>query len=236
MSPELLSAHQVENTMMAEDVSAASIDEVTSTEENGHRLQLRLKRLFDIACSLVGLLLLSPFLILVALFVRLSSPGPIIYKSLRIGQDNKPFYMFKFRTMVNNADLMREELARQNNLEDGLFKLKDDCRVTPLGSFLRKYSIDEFPQLLNVLAGNMSLVGPRPYVPEESQLFTYPYSMRFKVLPGMTGPWQISGRSNLSFSEVCNLELAYVLHWNFLKDLSILFSTIPAVLLKRGAY
>jgi lipopolysaccharide/colanic/teichoic acid biosynthesis glycosyltransferase len=199
-------------------------------------VQLRLKRLFDLLCASIGVLLLSPLLLLLAICVRLSSPGPIIYKSLRIGQDHKPFYMFKFRTMVNNAELMREELAKQNNLTDGLFKLKDDCRVTPLGSFLRKYSLDEFPQLFNVIAGNMSLVGPRPYVPEESQLFTYPYTIRFKVLPGMTGPWQISGRSNLTFSEVCNLELGYVLHWNFLKDILILFNTVPAVLLKRGAY
>lgn len=135
-----------------------------------------------------------------------------------------------------NADALREQLRQEANLQGDLFKLENDPRVTPIGKLLRAYSLDEFPQLLNVLKGDMSLVGPRPLPADESELFETPFTLRFNVLPGVTGKWQVSGRSNLSFSDLCQLELSYVLQWNLLQDFAILLKTIPAVLMSKGAY
>lgn len=198
--------------------------------------QLKLKRLIDLLLTISGLLVLTPFLCVIALLVYVTSPGPVIYKSLRIGKYKRPFYMYKFRTMVQNAEQIREALKQQNNLNGQLFKLRNDLRITPIGGFLRRYSLDEFPQLFNVLTGDMSLVGPRPYVPDESELFSGPYESRFDVTPGMTGPWQVEGRSDLAFHELCELEWKYLSRWNLWKDAIILLRTIPAVLLKKGAY
>jgi len=198
--------------------------------------QLMIKRVVDIAGSAAGLLLLSPLLILTAAMVVITSPGPVIYKSLRIGKNRKPFYMYKFRTMVVNADQQRAKLYEEAKLHGQLFKLKNDPRITPIGGFLRKYSLDEFPQLLNVLRGEMSLVGPRPYIPEESETFKPPFTMRFQVTPGMTGPWQVTGRSNLTFEQLCQLEMEYVTEWTLALDIKLLLKTIPCVLLKKGAY
>lgn len=195
-----------------------------------------IKRVFDVLAASLGLLILSPMLLVLALAVKFSSPGPIIYKSLRIGRDKKPFYMYKFRTMVINAEAMREQLKKQNNLDGELFKITNDPRMTPIGEFLRKYSLDEFPQLMNVIRGEMSLVGPRPYVPDESALFEEPYTLRFQVLPGVTGMWQVSGRSNLTFQQLSELDLYYTINWGLWQDATILLKTIPAVVFKKGAY
>ncbi|MEB3287276.1 MAG: sugar transferase [Vampirovibrionales bacterium] len=194
------------------------------------------KRLLDIVLSFGILLAASPVMLVTALAIKLTSKGPLIYKSLRIGQGQKPFYMYKFRTMVVNADQQREKLKQANKLEGQLFKISNDPRMTPIGAFLRKYSLDEFPQLLNVLRGEMSLVGPRPYVPDESAMFKEPYTLRFKVTPGVTGMWQVSGRSNLSFEQLSELDLYYTLQWSLWQDVKILLKTLPAVLLRRGAY
>ncbi len=204
--------------------------------QKAHFIELFGKRVFDIACSVLMLLMLSPLLVLVALIVRISSPGPVIYRSLRVGKNQKLFYMYKFRTMVDNAHQLRAQLCKEANLENQLFKLKKDVRVTPVGAFLRKFSLDEFPQLFHVLKGEMSLVGPRPYIPEESALFKAPYTMRFLVVPGVTGPWQVSGRSDLTFQQLCELELEYVQRWSLMLDIGLFLKTIPAVLLKKGAY
>jgi lipopolysaccharide/colanic/teichoic acid biosynthesis glycosyltransferase len=199
-------------------------------------LELGIKRVADILLASLGLLALSPMLLVIALTIRIKSPGPIIYKSKRIGKNQKPFYMYKFRTMVPNAEQMRDDLCKEANLHAQLFKIKADHRITPIGHFLRTYSLDEFPQLVNVIKGEMSLVGPRPYIPQESALFRAPYTARFSVTPGITGPWQVGGRSDLSFQELCELELSYVQNWSLWTDTALLLKTIPSVLLKKGAY
>jgi lipopolysaccharide/colanic/teichoic acid biosynthesis glycosyltransferase len=195
-----------------------------------------IKRLFDIVASATGILFISPVLLLIAAAIALTSQGPVIYTSTRIGKNQKPFRMFKFRTMITNADALRDKLREEANLEGQLFKLKNDPRITPVGHLLRETSLDELPQLFNVLLGNMSLIGPRPLPEDESKLFENPYTMRFKVLPGITGAWQISGRSSLTFQQLCQLELDYVRGWHFFRDMKILFKTIPVVLFRKGAY
>jgi lipopolysaccharide/colanic/teichoic acid biosynthesis glycosyltransferase len=201
-----------------------------------HRIQSFFKRSFDIVAASLGLLVISPLLLLIALIVRFDSPGPIFYKSERVGRNGRNFPMYKFRTMSTNADALREQLRQQANLENGLFKMKDDPRVTKFGKLLRALSLDELPQLINVVLGDMSLVGPRPLPPDESRLFQEPYTLRFRVYPGITGAWQVSGRSNLAFGTLCQLELDYILQWSLMSDIRILLKTLPAVLASRGAY
>lgn len=194
-----------------------------------------LKRVTDVLLASLALLMLSPVLLVIAAVLAVTSPGPIIYKSLRIGKDYKPFHMYKFRTMRVDADQQRDALRQAVGLQGQLFKIKEDPRVTPVGKLLRSTSLDELPQLLNVLKGDMSLVGPRPLPPDESEMFVSPYTMRFSVYPGITGLWQIKGRSNNDFQFLCKLEYSYIRNWSFWKDLEIMFQTIPAVLAKRGA-
>lgn len=193
------------------------------------------KRLMDFFLALFGVLLISPVLLGLAIAIKVSSEGPVFYPSKRIGKGYKPFYMWKFRTMQPNADSLRDQLREQANLQGELFKIENDPRITPIGHFLRRYSLDELPQLFNVIKGEMSLVGPRPLPEDESLLFEEPFTRRFAVKPGITGLWQVSGRSNLSFKKLCELEFSYVSNWTLLKDIEILFKTIPVVLLSRGA-
>lgn len=202
----------------------------------GYQFQQFLKRAFDVLAASVGLLVISPLLLLIAALVKFTSPGPILYKSQRIGKNFQPFGMYKFRTMCVDADAQREALRQETEQTTGLFKLANDPRVTEVGKVLRALSLDELPQLLNVIRGEMSLVGPRPLPRDESELFQEPYTLRFQVFPGMTGAWQVGGRSNLSFEQLCQLEMNYVLDWSLLKDLAILLKTLPAVLASRGAY
>lgn len=199
-------------------------------------LQVAFKRAIDILGSVAGLLMLCPIFLVLALAVRLSSPGPVFYKSLRIGKNRRPFYMYKFRTMIQSADRMRSYLKVRHRLDGELFKLREDNRITPVGKILRQYSLDELPQLINVLRGEMSLVGPRPFVPDESAMFEPPFTLRFQVMPGMTGPWQVNGRSDISFRELCQLEMQYVLDWHLLRDIILLCKTVPTVFLRVGAY
>lgn len=205
------------------------------TDNLGHKIQQGLKRTIDITGALTGLIVLSPVFFVLALLVKLTSPGPVFYNSLRVGKQYQPFYMLKFRTMQVNADAIRDQLRAEANLEGNLFKLANDPRITPIGKALRAFSLDELPQLVNVLKGDMSLVGPRPLPPDEAHLFEAPYTMRYDVLPGITGAWQVGGRSQLDFQQLCQLELGYVRQWNILKDIKILLKTVPAVLLSRGA-
>ncbi len=198
--------------------------------------QLVLKNLLDKILATLIILILSPGLLLIALLVKLSSPGPILYKSERIGYGKDTFHMYKFRTMIHNADQLRKQLRLENQQTNELFKLKDDPRITSIGKFLRAYSLDEFPQLLNVLRGEMSLVGPRPFAPDDCQLFEEPYYLRFMVLPGMTGAWQVGGRSLTTFQEMCELDINYIKNWSLLEDLRILTMTLPAMLFCKGAY
>lgn len=198
--------------------------------------QMRMKRLVDVSAATFILVMLSPLWFLIAALIKLTSQGPVFYKSKRIGQHQQPFYMYKFRTMGVDADRQREALREQHNQSSQLFKLENDPRITSVGVWLRRFSLDEFPQLLNVIKGEMSLVGPRPFAPDDSALFKGDAMLRFAVLPGMTGKWQVSGRSLLNFDDLCNLDIEYVQTWSPMKDIELLFKTIPAVLLNRGAY
>jgi len=206
------------------------------TKQHLYHLQIEMKRLIDIMGALFGIIALSPAFLLIIAAIKLTSPGPIFYKSARIGKHQKPFHMYKFRTMVDGADKLREQLRKDNGQEGQLFKLKNDSRITPIGQFLRKTSLDEFPQLINVLKGEMSLVGPRPFSADNCQYFAEPYTLRFIATPGMTGAWQVSGRSNTTIEEAATQDLNYVINWNIFLDLKLLLKTIPAVLQKNGAY
>ncbi len=201
-----------------------------------YNVQQGCKRALDLLLAVAGLILISPLILAICLLIRLDSDGPIFYKSPRIGRNYQPFDMYKFRTMQVNADALRDALRKEAQLEGNLFKLKDDPRITRIGKFLRAFSLDELPQLINVIKGDMSLVGPRPLPPDESEMFEEPYTLRYHVTPGITGAWQVSGRSALDFQDLCQLELSYVTRWNLGVDIQILLKTLPAVLLKSGAY
>jgi lipopolysaccharide/colanic/teichoic acid biosynthesis glycosyltransferase len=201
------------------------------------------KRAADITLATILILLLSPILLLLALVVAMSSPGPVFFRQVRLGRAEQPFAMLKFRTMFADAndDIHREfvksmfETTPPSPGEAGLHKLTDDPRVTAAGRVLRRMSLDELPQLLNVLAGDMSLVGPRPALPWEVELFEPQHLVRFDVKPGMTGLWQVSGRSALSMAQALDLDTEYVRRRGFRLDMSILLRTIPVVVTGRGA-
>jgi exopolysaccharide biosynthesis polyprenyl glycosylphosphotransferase len=197
-----------------------------------------LKKFFDRLVAVLFLLVMSPVYLLVAGLVRLDSPGPIFYRQTRIGLQGRPFKVWKFRTMVINADQLQTQLEVHNEMQDGiLFKMKDDPRITRLGKFLRQYSLDELPQIFNVLLGEMSFVGPRPLPVRDVEKFSESHYIRHEVLPGITGLWQVSGRSNLqNFDDVVTLDRTYIERWSLLLDLTILFRTVGVVLHKTGAY
>ncbi|MFD1831081.1 exopolysaccharide biosynthesis polyprenyl glycosylphosphotransferase [Streptomyces desertarenae] len=199
-------------------------------------LPVLLKRVTDVVGALVLAVLLAPLLLAVALAVRLSSPGPVIYRQVRVGRGRRPFRMWKFRTMVDSADRLRSALEAANEHDGAMFKMRRDPRVTRLGRFLRRYSLDELPQLYNVLAGHMSLVGPRPPLPEEVERYDGAELRRLSVRPGITGLWQVSGRSDLSWDETVALDLSYVDNWRYTKDVDVLARTFRAVVSARGAY
>jgi len=195
------------------------------------------KRIFDVAGSGVALLVLSPFLAVVAVAVKLDSPGGVFFSQERVGKNGNPFPMHKVRTMVQGAAGLQVGLQHRNEADGPLFKLADDPRVTRIGRLLRRYSIDEVPQLWNVLRGEMSLVGPRPALSSEMREWTPELrNSRLRVRPGLTGMWQVSGRSNVSFADYVRLDLNYVDNWSLWRDLAILAKTIPVVLTKQGAY
>jgi exopolysaccharide biosynthesis polyprenyl glycosylphosphotransferase len=195
-----------------------------------------LKRTFDILASTALLLLLSPVFLVVALGVRIDDPGPAFFHQRRVGKGGQAFHMHKFRSMVVDAETRLAKLQAKNQGAGVLFKMKDDPRITKLGAFIRRYSIDELPQLWNVLVGEMSLVGPRPPLPAEVEEYEAHVSRRLLVKPGITGLWQVSGRSDLSWDESVRLDLYYVEDWNFFQDLLILGRTAKAVVGKDGAY
>ena len=194
------------------------------------------KRAFDIVGSTCLLIVFSPLLIASALAVVWHDRGPVLFRQSRIGRDGQRFQCWKLRTMVPDAEGLLESLHERHGYDGGLFKIRDDPRVTRPGRFLRRYSIDELPQLVNVLLGDMSLVGPRP--PLEAEVAQYDRSMRrrLRVRPGMSGLWQVSGRSDLAWSEAIRLDLYYVENWSMLQDLVILARTFAAVVGRRGAY
>lgn len=205
----------------------------TPTLEGGQRVA---KRLFDVVMA--GLLLLAafPLMVVIAALVKLDSPGPILFKQERVGIEGKHFGMFKFRSMVLDAEQRLNELAHRNEGSGVLFKIKNDPRVTRVGAVLRKYSLDELPQLFNVFAGSMSLVGPRPPLPREVEAYEHDVRRRLLVKPGLTGLWQVSGRSNLSWQDSVRLDLYYVENWSLAGDLIIILRTARAVFQSTGAY
>ncbi len=196
------------------------------------------KRSFDFCFAALFILLASPIYLLIALLIKFDSPGAIFYKQTRIGLHGKEFKVWKFRTMVSNADQLQKQLEVSNEMKDGvLFKMKDDPRITGLGKFLRRYSLDELPQIFNVLFGEMSLVGPRPLPIRDVEKFSEHHFIREEILPGVTGLWQVSGRSNVTdFEKVIRLDMTYMENWSLWLDLQILFQTVKVVFAKEGAY
>jgi exopolysaccharide biosynthesis polyprenyl glycosylphosphotransferase len=194
------------------------------------------KRLLDFIASAIAIAVFSPILLAVAVAIKLEDSGPVLFRQHRVGIRGTEFQMHKFRSMHLDADARVAELAAANEGQGVLFKIKDDPRITRVGSFIRKYSLDELPQLFNVLAGRMSLVGPRPPLPREVAAYEDHTHRRLNVRPGITGLWQVSGRSNLSWEESVRLDLYYVENWSLAGDIIILFRTVKAVLTKDGAY
>ncbi len=194
------------------------------------------KRTFDLVVSGVSLVLLSPVLLAIAVAIKLSSRGPVIYRSVRPGMAGKPFFCFKFRTMREHAEQIQNELEPLNEQSGALFKIRDDPRMTRVGRFLRRFSLDELPQLVNVVRGEMSLVGPRPLPMRDFDRLADWHKKRYLVLPGITGLWQVSGRAELDFDDLVRLDFLYLERWSIMLDLTILLKTIPAVLSRRGAF
>lgn len=201
-----------------------------------NRVQRLMMRATDLVCACAILLLGSPFWLCFALLVKLTSPGGIILRQTRVGQRGRPFACYKFRSMYKNAEEVLTSLLAQNEAQGPLFKMKDDPRVTPIGKFLRRTSLDEIPQLFNVIKGDMSLVGPRPPLPREVAQYEEWQKERLEMKPGLTGLWQVRGRSDLSFDEGVLMDLYYIQNWSLRLYFHILLRTIPAVLFSRGAY
>jgi exopolysaccharide biosynthesis polyprenyl glycosylphosphotransferase len=228
----------------------ALLKELSSRAQGGSRKSFRitawkmtvrgsyaLKRLIDMLGSAVGMLLLSPLFLIIALAVKLSSKGPVIFSQIRVGYNGRHFNFYKFRSMRQDAESLKASLESQNESADNvLFKMKDDPRITKVGKFLRRASLDELPQLWNVFIGDMSLVGPRPPLPSEVQKYTLEDRKRLNVLPGITCLWQIRGRSEIPFKEQVRLDKEYILSQSVWKDIVILLQTIPAIIGGRGAY
>jgi exopolysaccharide biosynthesis polyprenyl glycosylphosphotransferase len=195
-----------------------------------------IKSAFDRAFALVALLLTAPLFLLVALVIRLADGGPALFRQTRVGRDGRAFIVYKFRTMVLDAEERLAQLAEHNEQGGVLFKIRNDPRITTVGGWLRRWSVDELPQLINVLLGEMSLVGPRPALPREAAMYGDQVRRRLAVKPGLTGLWQVSGRSDLSWDESVRLDLRYVENWSFVLDLQILWKTCAAVIHGSGAY
>jgi exopolysaccharide biosynthesis polyprenyl glycosylphosphotransferase len=198
--------------------------------------QRGLKRLLDIVGALFGLILFSPLLITVAALIKVSSPGPVFFRQKRVGADEKVFICYKFRSMYADAEERQAEVEARNEADGAIFKIKDDPRVTPIGRFIRRWSIDELPQLINVLFGEMSLVGPRPLPLRDFERMGELHKKRLAAVPGITGYWQTSGRSDLSFEDMVRLDLYYIENWSLSLDIKIILKTVGAILRHEGAY
>ena len=195
------------------------------------------KRGVDLAGAVILMVLLVPLFLVTALVIYLEDPGPVFYVHARVGKNGKHFPFYKFRSMIIGADMLKDQLIEKNESQDGvIFKIREDPRVTKVGKIIRKFSIDELPQLLNVVRGDMSLVGPRPALPREVASYSLEQRKRLHVLPGITGSWQVSGRSDIPFTGQVRLDLEYIGSRSLKNDIIILLKTIPAVLGGRGAY
>ena len=194
-----------------------------------------IKRIIDIVASFIGLILLSPLILIVSILIKLESKGEVIFKQKRVGLNGKEFYMYKFRSMVINAEELKEQLESQNEMSGPMFKIKDDPRITNVGKFIRKTSIDELPQLINVIKGDMSLVGPRPSLPKEVEKFEQWMMERLEVKPGLTCIWQISGRNNIDFEDWMKLDIKYVRERSFKLDMKLILKTVLVLLGDKNA-
>jgi lipopolysaccharide/colanic/teichoic acid biosynthesis glycosyltransferase len=195
---------------------------------------LWVKRALDLCGASLGLLALAPLIVVIAAAIKLEGGGAVLFGQQRVGRRGRRFRMLKFRTMVPGADAMKDALRARNEAGRGLFKIAEDPRVTRVGRFLRRSALDELPQLLNVLKGEMSLVGPRPLVVEEDERIAGPHRRRLELMPGMTGPWQILGPTRASLGEMVAIDHRYVVDWSLWKDLKILLRTVPHVVGRRG--
>ncbi len=195
-----------------------------------------IKRIFDITFSLLSIILLSPFFLIIAIAIKLCDHGKVMYVSDRVGKNGKIFKFYKFRSMCIGAENMRAELMKYNEMDGPVFKIKNDPRITKVGKFIRKYSIDELPQLVNILKGDMSIVGPRPPLLDEVAQYTDYHRQRLMVTPGLTCFWQAYGRSDLSFEDWVDMDMKYIKRRSISLDISLIIRTVYAVIFKRGAY
>jgi len=210
--------------------------EMDGFEDGRSRFYRVSKRLFDLVASLFGLLLILPLLPFIIMLIKLETPGPIFFKQLRVGYRGRMFHCYKFRSMAIDAEDQKEQMQHLNEATGAAFKIKDDPRITGVGRFLRRSSLDEFPQLFNVFIGDMSIVGPRPQIPPEVEDYTPGQACRLLVNPGLTCLWQVSGRSHLDFMEWMELDRQYVRQAGFRMDFRVLTRTLPAVIERKGAY
>jgi lipopolysaccharide/colanic/teichoic acid biosynthesis glycosyltransferase len=206
-------------------------------KKNGKVLYRILKRTMDFIFALMGLVLLSPLFLIISILIKLEDPkGSIFFYQTRIGKDEKSFRMYKFRSMVSNAEELLEELLDQNEISGAMFKMKEDPRITKIGKFIRRTSIDELPQLWNVIRGEMSLVGPRPALPREVDQYSSYDKLRLSVIPGCTGLWQVSGRNKLSFYEMVELDLKYIEQRGIITDIKIILHTVRVLFGTKDAF
>ena len=195
-----------------------------------------MKRLFDIVAATCGIVILSPLMIIIAVLIKAEDHGPVFYKQVRVGKNGKTFKMYKFRSMFVNADKMLDRLKEQNDVDGPMFKMKDDPRVTKIGHFIRKHSLDELPQFLNVLKGDMSLVGPRPPLPSEVEEYSEYDKQRLFVIPGCTGLWQATERNEVGFTKMVQLDIEYIKKANLFFDLWIIWKTIEIIFKPNSSY
>ncbi|MDN7069348.1 sugar transferase [Lactiplantibacillus plantarum] len=216
------------------EIRPITIDAGRQHRRYGYRF---IKRVFDFVASLLGLIILSPLFLLIAIAIKVEDPkGAVFYSQTRLGRGEVPFKMYKFRSMVSNADELLEKLLKDNEIDGAMFKMQDDPRVTKIGRFIRKYSIDELPQLLNVLQGSMSLVGPRPPLPREVEEYSDYDKQRLAVKPGCTVLWQATVRNSVGFDEMVKLDLTYISKRSVAFDVYILFKTVVIMFKPNGAY
>jgi exopolysaccharide biosynthesis polyprenyl glycosylphosphotransferase len=228
IAPDLFGCEPARETEQIGDIPLISLH-----EERLPVAGLLLKRVLDVAGSSVALIGMAPVMLLLAFLIKLESPGPVLYAALRAGRKGRPFRCYKFRTMVRDAEALKEGLRKQNQREGPVFKIRDDPRITRIGRWLRRYSLDELPQLWNVLKGEMSLVGPRPHPLDDFSAYTIEHLPRLDVVPGMTGLWQVTARRDPSFQAGMNLDIEYIHRWSLGMDLKILLKT--AVVVFRGS-
>ena len=195
-----------------------------------------IKRIFDFMAAIYGVIILSPVMLVIAILIKVEDHGPVFYKQVRVGKNGKKFKMYKFRSMFVNADKMLSKLKEQNDVEGPMFKMKDDPRITKVGHFIRKHSLDELPQFLNVIKGDMSLVGPRPPLPSEVAEYSDYDKQRLYVTPGCTGLWQATERNEVGFSEMVQLDIQYIQRASFMFDLWIIWKTVEIIIKPNGSY